>query len=180
MDYLHRVSRFIALASSALAFVLVTAPPSQAEGVNVVKWERIIGIMSPGSVVGGIQPVGIQWTAQEGKAWVHLNTGHVNFAVKGLVLANSTTLAVAGTIGVTTRVKGTLVCNGLSTAASALVDTPSVQLDPQGNTSFVGDVAIPTDCLLTTDSLAFLIRVAEAGVPAIVNQWIAVGVVRTP
>ena len=102
------------------------------------------------------------------------------FSVKGLVLANSTALAVAGTIGLITKVKGALVCNGLSAVASAFVDTPPVSLDPQGNASFVGNVAIPTDCLVTTDSLAFLIRVAQAGVPAIVDRWIAVGVVRTP
>jgi len=180
MNHSHRVGSFIALASSMLVFVLVAAPASSAEDVNMVKWEQIIGLSSPGSAVGGVQPITFPWTAQEGKAWVHLNTGHVKFAVKGLVLANSTSLAVAGTIGITTKVKGTLVCNGLSTVASALIDTPPVPLDHQGNASFVGDVAIPTDCLLTTDRLAFLIRVAEAGNPAIVDRWIAVGVVRTP
>jgi len=180
MNHLHRVSRFIALASSALAFLLVAAPSSSAVDVNVVRWERIIGQSSPGSAVGGVQPITFPWTAHDGKALVQLNTGHVNFVVKGLVLANSTALAVAGTIGITTKVKGTLVCNGLSTVASALVDTPPVPLDPQGNASFVGDVAIPNDCLLTTDGLAFLIRVAEAGNQFIVDRWIAVGVVRTP
>jgi len=72
-------------------------------------------------------------------------------------IGDSTSLAVAGTIGVTTKVKGTLVCNGLSTVTSALVDTPPVPFDPQGTASFVGDVTISNDCLLTPDKLAFLI-----------------------
>ena len=163
-----------------VALLLTSVPPGFAEDPNVVKWEQIIGFAAPGSAIGGVQGIGFPWTAQEGKAWVHLETGRIKFKVKGLVLANSTALAVAGTIGVTTKVKGTLVCNGLSTVASVLVDTPPVSLDPQGSAEFVGDVAVPTACLLTTDKLAFLIRVAEAGNPSIVDKWNAVGVVRTP
>lgn len=175
----HRISRLLLLLSSMFALVVTSAPPSFADDVNVVKWDQIIGFASPGSSIGGVQGFG-PWTATNGNAWVHLSTGHVKYSVSGLVLANSTSLAVAGTIGVTTKVKGTLVCNGLSMVTSALVDTPSVPFDPQGNASFVGDVTIPNDCLLTPDKLAFLIRIAEAGNPVIVDRWIAVGVVRTP
>jgi hypothetical protein len=179
MRNVRRVSRLFVLLSSMVALALTAAPQSFADDVNVVKWDQIIGFASPGSSIGGVQGFG-PWTATNGNAWVHLSTGHVKFSVSGLVLANSTSLAVAGTIGVTTKVKGTLVCNGLSTVTSALVDTPSVPFDLQGTASFVGDVTVPTDCLLTPDKLAFLIRVAEAGNPVIVDRWIAVGGVRTP
>lgn len=182
MTYLSHVVKGTVLASTLMALVFTSAPWAFADEANVVKWDRIIGATStPFPTIGGISAVGFPWSAEDGKAWVHLETGHVKFNVKGLVLAGSTPLAVAGTIGVTTKVKGTLVCNGLSTVTSALVDTPPVPLDPQGNAEFVGDVIIPTACLLTTDKLAFVIRVAEAtGNPTIVDKWNAVGVVRTP
>jgi hypothetical protein len=165
-----------------MALVFASTPRAHVIDTNVVKWDRIIGFSStPFPTIGGISAVGFPWTAQDGKAWVDLGTGQIKFNVKGLVLAGSTPLAVAGTIGVTTKVKGTLVCNGLSTVTSTLVDTPSVPLDPQGNAEFVGQIVVPTDCLLTTDTLAFVIRVAEAaGNPSLVDKWNAVGVVRTP
>jgi len=154
---------------------------------NVVKWKQIIGFaVPPGSnipgspMIGGLPGSPFPWTTNDGDAWVNLNTGHVKFRVKGLVLAASTPLAVAGTIGLATEVKGTLVCNGLSNVTSAIVDMPAVPLDPQGNASFVGNIAVPTDCLLTRDKLAFLIRVADAENPGLIGFWIAVGVVRTP
>lgn len=181
MTYPSHVVKGAVLASTLMALVFTSAPWAFADDANVVKWDQIIGSVSPFQPIGGIAAVGFPWLAEKGKAWVHLGTGHVKFNVKGLVLAGSTPLAVAGTIGITAKVKGTLVCNGLSTVTSALVDTPPVALDPQGNAEFVGDVAIPTACLLTTDTLAFVIRVAEtAGNPTIVDKWNAVGVVRTP
>jgi len=186
MSNSRRTSKFIVFATSIVALLLSSTPSSFADDVNVVQWEQIIGLAAPGtgiggSVVGGVQPITFPWTAHDGKAWVHLGTGQIKFNVSGLVLATSTPLAVVGTIGVTTQVKGTLVCNGLSTALSTVVDSPSVPLDPQGNASFVGNVAIPNDCMVTPDKLAFLVRVAEApGNPFLVNRWIAAGVVRTP
>ena len=180
MTYLSHVVKGTVLASTLMALVFTSAPWALADEANVVKWDQIIGSVSLFQPIGGIASVGIPWSVEKGKAWVHLQTGHVKFNVKGLVLAGSTPLAVAGTIGVTAKVKGTLVCNGLSTVTSALVDTPPVPLDPQGNADFVGDVVVPTACLLTTDKLAFVIRVAEAANPSFVDKWNAVGVVRTP
>lgn len=180
MKVSRRTGSVIALLSSIAAVLATAASPSVAEETNVVKWEHMIGLAYPGSTVGPAQPFAIPWTAHNGNAWVHLEKGHIAFNVSGLVLANSTPLAAVGTIGVVTSVKGTLVCNGLSTGTASIVDTPAVPLGPQGNASFVGDVAIPTDCLLTPEKLAFLIRVATAGNPTIVDRWIAAGVVRTP
>ena len=181
MTYLSHVVRGAVFASALMALIFASTPWALADDANVVKWDQIIGSASPFQPIGGIASVGFPWSAEKGKAWVHLETGHVKFNVKGLVLAGSTPLAVAGTIGIITKVKGTLVCNGVSTVASSLVDTPPVPLDPQGNAEFVGDVAIPTACLLTTDKLAFVIRVAETSEnPTIVDKWNAVGVVRAP
>ena len=69
MNHTHRVGRFIALASSMLTFVLVTAPSSSAEDVNVIQWEQIIGLSSPGSAVGGVQPITFPWTAHDERSW---------------------------------------------------------------------------------------------------------------
>lgn len=181
MTYPSYAVRDAVFASTLMALIFALTPWVLADDANVVKWDQIIGSASPFQPIGGIAAVGFPWSAEKGNAWVHLGTGHVKFNVKGLVLAGSTPLAVAGTIGVTTKVKGTLVCNGVSTVTSVLVDTPPVPLDPQGNAEFVGGVAIPTACLLTTDKLAFVIRVAEAGGNlTLVDKWNAVGVVRTP
>jgi len=177
------------IALSVITTLVLPSGPIHAgqDDGNVVKWKQMVGFaISPGStipgstMIGGVQGSPFPWTVYDGNAWVHLNSGQVKFQVKGLVLASSTPLAVAGTIGLATKVKGTLVCNGLSNVTSALVDTPAIPLDPQGNASYVGNVAVPTDCFLTPDKLAFVIRVAEAGNPVLVDLWIAVGVVRTP
>lgn len=164
-----------------LAALLMTSVPSHAEEANVIKWNALAGWTYPGLSVSTIAGVGFPWFLRDGSAETHLATGHIKFTVKGLVLANSTPLAVGGTIGVTQQVKGTLVCNDLSNAASDYVDTPSVPLDPQGNAMFVGEISIPNACLLTPDKLAFLVRIAEAPLnPSLVDHWAAIGMVRTP
>ena len=185
MTSLIRAVRISFLLSSVATVLLTFASPSRAEEDeerNIVKWGNIIGLVSPGFFVGGIIGFGFPWTAEHGKAKVNLESGDIRFTVKGLVLANSTPIAVAGTIGVTQQVKGTLVCNGLgSPVASTFVDTPAVPFHPQGDARFEGQVNIPGDCLVTPNRLAFLIRVADAPAnPIIVNRWIAVGVLRTP
>lgn len=175
-----------------LAGLVLTATPSRGQGVtggdvNVVKWDAIIGVAAPGSKVGTFDRFGgspaIPTSVQSGKAWVQLQTGQIQFSLKGLVLANSTSLAVAGTTGVISEVKGTLVCNGIAAAVSDSTDTPAVALSPQGDVNFVGVIDVPTACLVTSDKLAFLIRVASVSNQIALGQvgrWMAVGAVRTP
>ncbi len=95
----------------------------------IVKWEEIVGIISPGTVVGGLQGVGVPWFVKNGKAHVDLGSGAVRFSVKGLVLAGQPpiTIGVAaiGTPGFVTQVKGTLVCDATATT-STFVDTNAV------------------------------------------------------
>ena len=188
---MHRVSGFLLLSVMTLAGVVLTVTPSRGQGVgpNVVRWDAIIGVAAPGSKVGNFDPFGTSIplvfpiSVQDGMAWVQLESGRVEFSVKGLALANSTPLAVAGTKGVISEVTGTLVCNGIAGVASEFSDTPAVALSPKGNAGFVGAIDVPTSCLFTPDKLAFIIRVASVSnqaAAAQVGRWVAVGVVRTP
>lgn len=191
---MRRVSGFILLSVVTLAGLVLTVTPSRGQGVtggevNVVRWDAIIGLAAPGSKVGNFDPFGISipsvfpTSVKDGMAWVQLQSGRVEFSVKGLALANSTPLAVAGTTGVISEVKGTLVCNGIAGVASEFRDTPAVAISPQGNASFVGAIDVPTSCLLTPDKLAFVIRVESVNNPSAavqIGRWVAVGVRRTP
>jgi len=111
---MQNVNRML-VALSIMSAVLVISAPSHAAEDNVVKWDAMIGLAAPGSKVGNFDPFGPVFpiVVQDGKAWVHLQTGRAKFSVKGLALANSTGLAAAGTTGVISEVRGTLVCNGV-------------------------------------------------------------------
>ena len=165
---------------SLILFASVNTSLSGTQPGQKVRWNQIIGSVSGSLNIGGIVSFGI-WTTQNGRATVDLDRGEVTFLVRGLVLAGSTPLAVAGTTGLTTQVKGTLVCNGLRNdqSQSVLVDTDSVPLDAQGNARFSGNVTVPSECK-NSEYLAFLIRVAEAEIPFLLDKFIGVGVVRVP
>ena len=102
-----------------------------------------------------------------GEARVNLGSGHVEFEVRGLVLAGGNTIGtVPSTIN---QVKGTIVCNPGPT--QVVVDTPLVTLSAQGDAEFEGNLSpFPTVC--TPTNLAFLVRI-DAG------RWIANGAVRS-
>ncbi len=152
-------------------------------GSKNVKWERIEGVIVPGTafagpfnVVGGVNSVAFSWTAARGQARVNLRTGLVMFDVNGLVLAaHIAGFAAIGTKSTAvTTVKGTVVCDSLGTPS--LFDTnPPVPLSAQGNADFQGTTlpALPRVC----NDAAFLIRPATG---VIENRWIAHGAVRTP
>jgi hypothetical protein len=160
-----------------------------------VKWERIVGLVQTGDVVGSgaTQPGAgagsalgaAPWVTTEGKARVKLTAGKVKFEVEGLVLAvgSSGTFAALpiGTPGPVTQVKGTLVCDLDGSAGggnSTLVDTPAVALSAQGDAEFNGTVgSLPAACLTEPD-IAFLIRIVEPS--AFLGRWIAFGAVRIP
>ena len=148
------------------------APAGRADGTsskNTVSWETIIGIIQPGNMVAGITGGGQPWSTLGGRAYVNLTSSLVVFSVKGLVLAGGNTI---GTPGAINQVEGTLVCNA-GTASQAIIDTPAVTLDPQGNASFKGSFTMPTDAC-GPSAVAFLIRIPT-------NQhWIANGAVQVP
>ena len=142
-------------------------------GSGKVKWQRIVGLTQPPTIVGEVNSVGVPMTATRGQAMVNLRTDQVTFNLDGLVLAGSPQGAVIGSVGITT-VKGTLVCDPKATSGGPfLFDTGSVPLSAQGNADFQGTVSLPPVCI----NPAFLIRVANG---VLADRWIAHGAVRTP
>jgi len=178
-----RASKFISSVSALLIGICVAwgATTAQAED-NHVRWERILGVIVPGTVSGGpnvtagVPSVGLSWAVTRGKAKVNLETGRMKFDVEGLVLRAAPPAAGIAVIGVpsplVTMVKGTIVCN--STGAVVLVDTVPVPLSAQGDAEFHGTVALPSVC----ENVAFLIRVADSNF--LFDRWIAHGAVRNP
>jgi len=126
-----------------------------------VSWKRIIGIIQANNVVSGINGGGQPWSTLGGEARVGLRTAHVEFEVRGLVLADGNTI---GTPGAISQVKGIIVCG-----SGAVVDTPLVPLNAQGDTEFDDIVPGLSGCTPVT----FLIRIAA-------DRWIANGAVRSP
>ena len=119
-------------------------------------------------MVGGITGGGQPWSTREGEVLVELDSGFVEFEVRGLVLAGGNTI---GTPGPVTQVKGTLVC-GPGSASPTVIDTPLVPLSAQGNAEFSGSFSSSTAGCHATD-VAFLIRVSA-------GAWIGNGSVRLP
>ena len=156
------------LGTAALGAVLLTAIASPSKADNIVVWRTIIGVAQAGNVVGGITGGGQPWSTREGEVLVELDSGSVEFEVRGLVLAGGNTI---GTPGPVTQVKGTLVC-GPASASPTVIDTPLVPLSPQGNAEFSGSFGSSTDGCSPTD-VTFLIRVAA-------GAWIGNGSVRLP
>lgn len=164
-----------------ILFASVSSSLSETQPGPRVRWNEIIGSAANGLNIGGIMSVGI-WTAQDGRANVNLDSGEVSFFVRGLVLAQSAARVVAGTTGEVSQVKGTLVCNGRflnDQSQSVLVDTDSVPIDAQGDARFRGNVTVPPECK-NSEYLAFLIRVAVAESPFLLDKFIGVGVERVP
>ena len=156
------------LATAAFGAALLTATASPSQAQNVVVWRTIIGIEQASNVVGGITGGGQPWSTREGAVLVELDSGFVEFEVRGLVLAGGNTI---GTPGPVTQVKGTLVC-GPGSASPTVIDTDLVPLSPQGNAEFSGSFSSSTAGCSTMD-VAFLVRTAG-------GAWIGNGSVRIP
>ena len=156
------------LGTLALGGVLLTAIASPSRADNIVVWRTINGVAQAGNMVGGIAGGGQPWSTREGEVLVELDSGSVEFEVRGLVLAGGNTI---GTPGPVTQVKGTLVC-GPGSASPTVIDTPLVPLSAQGNAEFSGSFSSSTAGCHATD-VAFLIRVSA-------GAWIGNGSVRLP
>jgi hypothetical protein len=96
---------------------------------------------------------------------VNLRTGHIEFDVRGLVLAGGNTIGTPDGIN---QVKGTIACGAGAVNQS---DTPLIPLSAQGEAEFEGNISVPASC--TESNIVFLIRIAA-------NRWIANGTVRSP
>ena len=151
----------VVVASALLAFASVS--PAAADNV---RWRTVIGIAQAGNVVGGIPGGGQPWSTLGGHASVDLSANHVEFEVRGLVLAGGNSI---GTPDGVVQVKGTLLCD--PGGAALAIDTVLVTLNATGDAEFSGAVPpIPSTC--TPTNVAFLIRIAA-------GRWIANGAVRT-
>lgn len=170
---MRRNGRFLApvlTAGVAAGALLVTAlaSPAAADAGSSVRWKTIVGLVQAGNLVGTIPGGGQPWTTLGGQARVDLGSGHLEFEVRGLVLAGGNAI---GTPDGITSVEGTLVCNA-SAQGQTTVDTTPVPLSAQGDAEFEGNVGpIPTAC--TASNVAFLVRIVPAG------RWIANGAVRS-
>jgi hypothetical protein len=148
----------------------------------IVQWREVVGIIQAGNIVGsGTGAVAggmLPWVTTGGSARVNLDTGEIQFLVKGLVLAGGNPIGTRADI---TAVKGTLVCDTNGSAGggnSTLVQTAAVSLSLDGDAHFSGNVgSLPTVCSSEPD-LAFLVRIAEVNGTAVNGPWIAFGAVR--
>ena len=161
----HRCERIrvpvLAVASALLAFASVS--PAAADNV---RWRTVVGIVQANNVVGNIGGGGQPWTTLGGHASVNLSANHVEFEVRGLVLAGGNSIGTPDNI---VQVKGTLLCD--PGGANLTIDTVLVPLSATGDAEFSGAVApIPSTC--TPTNVAFLIRI-------VAGRWIANGAVRT-
>jgi len=168
---------------AALLAVFLVLPFFTLWGENpVVRWREVVGIIQPGNVVGsgtGAVTGGfLPWVTTGGVARINLDTGQIQFVVKGLVLAGGNPIGTRADI---TAVKGTLVCDTNGSAGggnSTLVQTAAVPLSLDGDAHFTGSVgSLPAVCSSEPD-LAFLIRIAEVNGVAVNGPWIAFGAVR--
>ena len=147
---------------------------ASADSAHTLHWQSVIGIVQVTNVVGSGTGAATgapgPWSALGGHVDVDLDDGKVNFVVRGLVLAGGNSI---GTPGAVLQVKGTLVCDTDGSASggnSAIVDTPLVGLDDQGDARFDGNVGpLPSVCASEPD-IAFLIRAAS-------GRWIGNGTV---
>ena len=113
-------------------FVVLFASASFAQTNPVLRWQRLIGLITAPGVnnpVAGIASGGAPWATTAGTATVNLSNGAVAFQLQGLVLIGTN---ASGTPGGITRVVGTLVC-GPGTSAQAIFDTPTAVLTEQGD-----------------------------------------------
>jgi|SRR6185369_15233318 hypothetical protein len=167
------------LSGALVIFVAWLASSSNGLAIpdQVIRWERIVGVIQPGNVVGSgtgaVTGGGQPWVTTDGRASVDLATGDVRFDIEGLVLVGGNSIGTRGTI---TQVRGTLVCDTNGSAGggnSVLVNTKLVDLSAQGDASLKDNIGPLPGVCLTEPDIAFLIR--NAG-----GSWLAAGVVRIP
>jgi hypothetical protein len=161
----------VAAQSQAISSDLsATNLPSASENDAVVRWGRIVGVITAQGVsnpVAGIASGTTPWTTTKGAAAVDLTNGEAAFFVRGLVLVGGDT---SGTPGPVTSVQGALVCNP-GASDQQVSDTATVPLDAQGNAEFVGSLeqSPPSAC---SNPLFLILNAAK-------NVWIGTGAVQT-
>lgn len=148
--------------------------PSSSASAQMVRWRDIAGIVQPGNLVGsGTGQVGgaqQPFSTLGGGAILDLDTGRIDFRVRGLTFAGGN---FVGTTGPFMQVRGVLVCDANGSAGggnSVRIDLPAAPLSATGAASFEDIVTLDPVCTTEPD-LAFLI-VNPGG------MWIAHGAAR--
>jgi hypothetical protein len=157
----------------AMLFLALSVSASFAQTTsNVVRWKTIVGniTVSNNDAVAGINPGTTPWSTTGGRALVNLSTGHVSFAVEGLVLNGGN---ATGTPDGVDQVEGSLICDA-GKADQAIFTTTPVRLNAQGNADFSGTFDPPATC----NNPLFLIRIGP-DLPGANQRWIATGAVRS-
>jgi hypothetical protein len=174
---------------SATALSLIVAAVAMAGSASAradeVRWQTVIGLIQPGNavgsgtgqVMGGIQP----WSALGGQVKLNLETGQLEFNVRGLVRAGGNGIGIPELVFPNiplTHVVGTLVCDTDGSAGngnSTVVSTDPVPISATGDARFSGVVQLPAVCVTEPD-IAFLIGTSDPQID--VSTWIANGAVR--
>ena len=183
---MKKFGRSLISAPTLILAAVAMAGSAPARADDVVRWQTIIGLIQPGNavgsgtsqVLGGIQP----WSALGGQAKLNLQTGQLEFNVRGLVRAGGNGIGIPelATTPSTplTHVIGTLVCDTDGSAGngnSTVVNTDPVPISATGDARFSGVVQLPAACLSEPD-IAFLIGISDPQVD--VSRWLANGAVR--
>ena len=181
----HLGHRLVSAPTLILAAV-ATAGSASAHADDVIRWQTIIGLIQPGNavgsgagqVLGGIQP----WSALGGQVKLNLQTGQLEFSVRGLVRAGGNGIGIPELATVPsiplTHVIGTLVCDTDGSAGngnSTVVSTDPVPISATGDARFSGVVQLPAACITEPD-IAFLIGISDPQID--VSRWLANGAVR--
>ena len=169
------------LMTSTFLLIAFTAIAANAQSAS---WKQIVGIIPAGNTVGSgsgqIEGGFLPWTTTSGHAQVNLNTGDIEFEVRGLVFAGGSPNITIGTPLPVTAVKGTLVCDNNGSAGggnSVIVETPSVPLSKTGDARFSGNIGpLPAACASEPD-LVFVVRASAFNGNATEGPWIANGAV---
>lgn len=186
---------------AATLFESGVGPAHAEDRGTVVRWQRLVGIVEPGDIVGRVRPstgdcnIGIEcvegaisrWSVTSGFAEVNVDSGRVRFLVTGLVMATDVWFTSIGTPGIATAVKGTLICNDTEPGAPEIVDTRAVSLSRRGNATFHDFVDLPASCAAEPEDIVFVVRIADARNPdfvqvdfasLLIDRWNAFGAVR--
>jgi hypothetical protein len=169
--------------ASAFLSLLIAAPGALAQ---TAAWKQVVGIIPAGNVVGsGTGTVAggfLPWTTTSGSAHVNLQSGFLEFEVRGLVFAGGSPTVTIGTPAPVTSVKGTLVCDNNGSAGagnSVVVETPSVPLSATGDAHFSGQIGPLPDVCSSESDLVFVVRASAFNGQATEGPWIANGAVLT-
>ena len=136
-------ARLYAAVFAALSMASVSTAVLADNDSNNVSWKRVIGIIQAGNMVGNITGGGQPWSTLGGEAHVNLRTGHVEFEVRGLVLAGGNTIGI--------------VFVSRARAPTTGVVTPKIALGRRSTSSFAKALILSASSALQRSSIRRLL-----------------------